>query len=304
MRQGLVGVDVGGTTVKALLLAQDGEVLAADRRQSTGDPDALVELIAEIAGELAETASTPPAAVGVVVPGIVDEAAGQALFSANLGWRDVPFRALLAGRFPVPVAFGHDVRAGGLAECRLGAARGHGDVLFLAIGTGIAAAIITGGRPLAGGGLAGEVGHLVVRPGGEPCGCGARGCLETVASASAIARRYAELTGHPSPDARTVVERMRAGDPAASGVWRDAVHALADVLTTIRGLLAPEVVVVGGGLAEAGDDLLGPLTEQLSGARPPWWPEQVGRDPTLVRARLGDRAGAVGAALMAGDALR
>jgi glucokinase len=229
-----------------------------------------------------------PAAIGLVVPGVVDEAAGLAVFSANLGWRDLPLRDLLEERTGLPVAFGHDVRAGGLAEGALGAARGVRDFLFLALGTGVAGAAVLDGRPYAGGGYAGEIGHVVVEPGGRECGCGARGCLETVASAGAIAARY----GHGATAAQ-VAARCAAGDPDARRVWREAVDALAGALAMYVGALAPAAIVVGGGLAEAGDQLLAPLGAALD--------ERLTfqRRPRLCRAALGDQAGRLGAALLA-----
>jgi glucokinase len=125
----------------------------------------------------------------VAVPGIVDEAAGLAVFSQNLGWRDAPLRDMIAERTGLPTAFGHDVRTGALAEARLGAGRGCGDSLFLTIGTGISAALLLDGRPYSAHGYAGEIGHVDVGR-SEPCACGATGCLEAIASAAAIARRH------------------------------------------------------------------------------------------------------------------
>jgi glucokinase len=235
------------------------------------------------------------AAAGVVVPGIIDEARGVAVFSANLGWRDLPLRALLEARTGLPVGLGHDVRAGALAEATLGAARGEADVLFVPVGAGIAAAAIVDGRLLVAGGYAGELGHLQVDPDGEPCGCGGRGCLETVASGAALARRYAARAGRPAAGAAAVAERVRAGDPDAEAVWADAVAALAQGLAAAVALLGSRLVVVGGGLAGAGDLLLRPLTEQLLARLSPG----STRVPRLVLAALGDQAGCLGAALLA-----
>ena len=284
----VIALDLGGTSLKAGLVDPAGETLRVLRRPSRREqgPDAVVAGLLEAVGELASDAQ--PAAIGLVVPGIVDEAAGLAAFSANFGWRDLPLRALLEERTGLPVAFGHDVRAGGLAEGRLGAARGVRDFLFLALGTGVAGAAVVDGRPYAGGGYAGEIGHVVVEPGGRECGCGARGCLETVASAAAIAARY----GHGATAAQ-VAARCAAGEPEACHVWRAAVEALADALAMYVSVLAPELIVVGGGLSEAGDQLLAPLGAALD--------ERLTfhRRPRLCRAALGDQAGRLGAALLA-----
>jgi glucokinase len=301
----VVALDVGGTTMKGAVVGPDGATRCPLRRPTPHDqgPDAVVAAIGAALGELQEDArqsGLEVAAAGVVVPGIVDEARGLAVFSANLGWRDLPLRALLEARTGLPVGFGHDARAGALAEATLGAARGERDVLFVPVGAGIAGAAIVDGRPLVAGGYAGELGHLQVDPAGEPCGCGGRGCVETVASGPALARRYAARSGRPvAGAAAAVAAAVRAGDPDAVAVWADAVAALAQALAAAVGVLASRVVVVGGGLAGAGDLLLRPLAEALParlspGAMPV---------PRLVLTALGDQAGCLGAALLARRAL-
>ena len=255
----VIALDLGGTSLKAGLVDRDGSTLVATRRPArrAAGPDAVVAGVLDAINRLAAAATEAdlvPVAIGLVVPGIVDEAAGVAVFSANFGWRDVPLCALLEERTGLPVAFGHDVRAGGRAEGALGAARDVRDFLFLALGTGVAGAAVLDGRPYAGGGYAGEIGHVVVEPGGRECGCGARGCLETVASAAAIAARYGG-----GVTAADVAARCLAGDPVACAVWNEAVEALADALAMYVSVLAPELIVLGGGLSEAGEQLLGPL---------------------------------------------
>ncbi|MGW6549366.1 ROK family protein, partial [Streptomyces sp. NPDC055051] len=182
----VIALDVGGTGMKAALVGLDGQLLYEERR-ATGrqhGPDAVVESILGFAGELRahgrERLGTTAEAAGVAVPGIVDSEGGIVVYAANLGWRDVPLRELLSrGLGGVPVALGHDVRTGGLAEGRIGAGRGSDRFLFVSLGTGIAAAIgIDGGIEAGARGCAGEIGHIVVRPGGPVCGCGGRGCLE------------------------------------------------------------------------------------------------------------------------------
>ncbi len=197
----VIALDVGGTVIKCALVGPDGDVRHAERHPTGRDrgPDAVVATILDVAEGLAGTARESglrPVAVGLVVPGIVDEVAGVAVWSANLGFREVPLKALVDKQVGLPAALGHDVRAGGLAEARLGAGRGYRHVFVVPIGTGIAAAHVVDGRVFAGAhGAAGEIGHIVVRPDGPACGCGQRGCLESVASAAAVARRYAERTG-------------------------------------------------------------------------------------------------------------
>ena len=193
----------------------------------------------------------------------------------------------------MPVALGHDVRTGGLAEFTVGAATGVRNAMFMPIGTGIAAAVLVDGHRLDADGYAGEIGHIVVDPGGAVCGCGVRGCLETLGSAASIARRYAEAVGRPVTRAAEVADAVRAGDADAVRVWQDAVDALATAITTAITLLAPEVIAIGGGLAESGETLLEPLRAALDGRT------TFQRTPRLVRATLGDNAGCIGAALLA-----
>jgi glucokinase len=294
----VIAIDVGGTGMKCALVDGAGTLLHTERHPTGAarGPEAVVATILAIAAGLAARAQSRGAAaeaVGIVVPGVVDERHGVATWSANVGFRDVPLRHLLSKHLDLPAALGHDVRAGGAAEARLGAGRGYEHMIFLAIGTGIAGAHVVGGVSFAGAhGAAGEVGHLIVRPGGPKCGCGALGCLEAVASAAAIGRTYAERTG-TTATAADVATRAAAGEPTAQAVWADAVDALADGLHATVTLNDPEVVVVGGGLAEAGDALLVPLDAALAGKL------TFQRRPAVVRAALGDEAGCLGAGLLA-----
>ncbi|PZF90819.1 ROK family protein [Micromonospora deserti] len=298
----VVALDVGGTGMKCALVRPDGSTLHTERHPTDAGrgPDAVVDTILAVADGLAGKARADgltPVALGVVVPGVVDEARGMAVWSANVGFRNVPLRELAWTRLGLPTAVGHDVRAGGLAEARLGAGRGAGHVLFVAIGTGIAAAHVVGGSAAVGAhGAAGEIGHILVRPGGPRCGCGRPGCLEAVASAAAIARRYAELTGAPA-SAAEVADRASAGEAVAGQVWREAVEALADGLATGQSLFDVEAVVLGGGLARAGARLFDPLRAAVHERM------TFHREPRLVPAALGDEAGCLGAALLALDSL-
>ncbi|MFE1247088.1 ROK family protein [Streptomyces sp. NPDC058741] len=300
----VIALDVGGTGMKAALAGPDGRVLHRARRATGREqgPDAVVAGILDFAAELraygVDHWGTPASAAGVAVPGIVDEAEGVAAYAANLGWRDVPLRGLLAERLGVPVALGHDVRTGGLAEGRLGAGRGADRFLFVALGTGIAGAIGVDGRVEAGAhGFAGEIGHIVVRPGEDPCPCGQAGCLERFASAAAVSRAWAAASGTPGADAAGCAKAVDAGDPRALAVWQRAVDALADGLVTALTLLDPRVLIIGGGLAEAGSTLFTPLREAIRGRI------TFQKQPSLVPAALGEAAGCLGAGLLAWDLL-
>ena len=294
----VVGLDVGGTVMKAVAVGPDGAVTARLRRPTgAGDgPAALMERVVTLLAWMRDDLSSRGevlTAVGLAVPGVIDEAAGIVHFAANLGWRDQEVTRFVAERLGTPVYLGHDVRSGAIAEGVLGAARGIEDFLFLPIGTGIAAALVLGGQVRAGPrGLAGELGHLVVEPGGPPCRCGARGCLEALASASALARRYRQRVPGPALGAAAVVALAVGGDQDALAVWSSAVEALGRVLAGVQSLLDLELVVVGGGLANSGRLLadLGAAIESRLTCQVP---------PRLVRAALGDEAGSLGAALLA-----
>ncbi|MGW4224911.1 ROK family protein [Streptomyces bauhiniae] len=301
----VVALDVGGTSMKAALVGEDGAVLHRARRATGREdgPEAVVENLLAFAADLrahgAGHLGAPALAAGVAVPGTVDEATGTALYSANLGWRDVPLRALLTERLGMPVALGHDVRTGGLAEGRAGAGRGAGRFLFVALGTGIAGAIgLAGGVEAGAHGFAGEIGHIVVRPGGRPCPCGQTGCLERYASAAAVGTAWAEASGRADADAADCARAVAAGDPAAARVWTEAVDALADGLVTALTLLDPGTLIVGGGLAEAGDVLFRPLGAAVERRL------TFQAAPVLVPAALGEAAGCLGAALLAQDLLQ
>ncbi|MCX5406314.1 ROK family protein [Streptomyces sp. NBC_00335] len=301
----VIALDVGGTGMKAALVAADGTLLHEARRATGRErgAEAVVETIQDFAAELLdlgrERFATTASAAGVAVPGIVDAENGIAVYAANLGWRDVPMRELLGRRLGgIPVALGHDVRTGGLAEGRIGAGRGADRFLFVPLGTGIAGAIGIAGRIEAGAhGYAGEIGHIVVRPGGPACGCGQRGCLETLASASAVSRAWAAASGDPDADAADCAKAVESGDERAREVWLAAIGALADGLVTAITLLDPRTLIIGGGLAEAGETLFTPLRTAVE--------ERVTfqRLPHIVPAALGDTAGCLGAGLLAWDLL-
>ncbi|MFF0435612.1 ROK family protein [Streptomyces sp. NPDC004327] len=226
----------------------------------------------------------------------MDDQRQRAVHSVNIGWRDLPLAARLQDACRLPVTLGHDVRAGALAENTIGAARGSRNTLFVPVGTGVSAAVICDGRLLHADGYVGELGHVVVEPGGRQCACGSRGCLETVASAAAIQEGYAARCGRPIDGSAEVADRVSRGDADARTVWDRAVAALATALATATTMLAPELIVIGGGLAEAGELLLRPLRARLDEAL------TFQRRPLLVRAALGDRSGCLGAGLSAWEA--
>lgn len=287
----IVAIDIGGTSIKSAAVerpASLADTLLGDvRRDATpiGDASVLVDAVARLVASYGDVE-----AVGLVMPGVLDVPRGRVRAAGNMQLFDEPIVEPLQAILGIPISFEHDVRAGALAELHAGAARGRRDAAFLPIGTGIAAAFIIDGEVRAADGYMGEVGHAYVGP-DELCVCGLRGCLEAVASAAAIARRYA--VGGGSGDAAHVIARAAAGDVLASRVWNDAVSGLALACAWIANLLGPEVIIIGGGLARAGDALFTPLREQLQARL------SFQRLPELLPAVHGDDAGCVGAAVLA-----
>ena len=295
----MLAFDVGGTDIKAALVDTVGSVLEIVRvptpRDGANTADAVVAQVSELRRLFRVShPEVHPEAAGLLVPGHVDDESGVGIFSENLGWRNFPFRDRAESALGLPVAFSHDVRGAGEAEHRLGAAAPYRDVVFMAIGTGIAGAVYIRGNLYTGGGMAGEMGHSKVADGPE-CVCGGRGCLEAIASTSAIARRYTQATGVAVDGARDVLDRAKFGDPRAREIWEGALDALALDLAHTTALLAPEAIVFGGGLSQAGADLLKPLERRLDALL------TFQRRPMLLCASIGEDAGVIGAALQARD---
>jgi glucokinase len=281
----VLGIDVGGTRIKAARFSADGELLARVEAATPAGP----EVTATVRFLAAELRRADTVAAGVVLPGVIDRANGVVRWSANLGWRDVPLRTQLAADLGLPVVLEHDVTAAALAEH---AASGT-DLFYVGLGTGIGAANVVHGAVSPGAsGLAGELGHAPVRTDGETCSCGQVGCLEVYASAASIARRYV-ARGGPAGSSSADVVAAQGVDPLAAEVWRDAVEALGVALATATLLLDPARIVLGGGLATAGEALVAPVAEALA-ARLKWRPA-----PAVSASTLGLDAGVRGAALVA-----
>lgn len=319
----VIGVDVGGTDLKGSVSDGSGTELSRLRRRTPvadGVP-AVVTAIVDLVEELRSGTdpAVPVRGIGLIFPGVVEATAGMARYSVNIGWRDLPLREIVSERVGLPVAIDHDVRAGGLAELTLGAARGSREALFLPIGTGIAGAVISNGVVVTGAQhTAGEIGHIPVYPDGERCACGQRGCTETYASASALPRRYAaaaaDQTRAAAADQRQaaaaepgstlpvraedVIALAAAGDPLARTVFDEAITALGRALVTYTMLMDPSVIVVGGGMVRAGSALLDPLADAVRSGLT--WRDA----PAIVAARFGSDAGRVGAALVGWQAVQ
>lgn len=294
----VVAFDVGGTDTKAALFDASGTMLGLSRtptpHRGAQTAEAVLDRLDQLtAGFARDFPAVTPVAGGFLVPGLVDDEQGIGVHAANLNWSNVPFKSLAEDRLGMPVTFSHDVRGAGKAEYLLGAAVPFRDVVVLVIGTGIASALFLGGRAHLADGFAGEIGHSIVDPAGPACPCGARGCLEAIASAGAIARLYAEQSGETPAGAKDVLGRAAAGDPIAAEVWNNALDALALSIAQVAAVIAPQAIVIGGGLAQAGDTLFVPLRARVDAML------SFHRRPELIPAKIGENAGLIGAALLA-----
>jgi glucokinase len=307
-----IGIDVGGTKIAAARVGADGRIV--DRAvvpSPADDPDAIVDAMVAAAEAVRGTGVT---AAGISAAGMVEAGTGIMRFAPNLAWRDLDLRVRVGTPIGLPTVVENDNNAAAWGEHRFGAGRGRRHVLFVGVGTGIGGGIIIDGILLRGAhGFAAEIGHFVVQPDGERCGCGNRGCWETVASGSAITRearnavtrhahsRIAELAGG-DPDRATgamVTQAAGEGDPAARGILAEVGHRLGEGIGGLVNILDPELVIVGGGAAEAGDLLLEParMAFRMTVEAPDHRPEVP-----IVPAELGTDAGVIGAATLALDA--
>ena len=305
----ILALDVGGTktTVAAFAGPPTGELRPLRpivRFTTPRDPNAFLDALASAATD-ALPPGTHPAAIGAGVPGPLDAAAGIVHYSTNLGWRDLPFSALVSERFGgVPVSMDDDANAGALGEAFAGAGRGADPFVYLPLGTGLGSGVIVGGAVVAGAhGAAGEVGHLAFGDRDGPrCNCGLRNCVETWCAGLGLARRAKETwpaarlsDGTRAPrDAMAVFALARTGDPEAVALVAKARRALATALAAVMAALDPAVVCVGGsiGLAEPGftRDAFRDATSLVHWA--------TGRRTRLRRPLLGDASVLLGAAVL------
>jgi len=291
----VIGIDAGGTEIKAGLL-QGGEILESERfptGRESGAYHAQEQVL--LAAETMHKKFPQAQAIGLVVPGVVDADAGIARYSENIGWRDVHFGKMIHDMTGLPVGFGHDVRAGGIAESIYGASKGHANSLFMPIGTGIAGAMIMDGR-LFDDPYAGEIGHLNVGS-AYGCNCGSHGCLETVATGPSITRIYNERSGRAIGGSQEVLMAAKSGDAVAQEVWAEATQAIGIALMAYINIVAPELIVIGGGLSRAGADLIDPIVSYIDAHL------TFQRKPNICVAALGDSAGMIGAGILAVKAL-
>jgi glucokinase len=306
-----IGIDIGGTKIAGALVSKSGEILRLERRKTpAGDPKAIVDSVVDLIEQLSVGETVVSA--GVAAAGFIDAEQSTVYYAPNINWRSEPLRAELRERLPgFDITVDNDANAAGWAEYRFGAGRGVHDMTLLTIGTGVGGAIVADERLLRGGfGAAGEIGHLRVVPGGLPCGCGQRGCIEQYGSGRALLRMANEIAdaggiGQTLAEVRRqqgeltgalVAELIDADDPGAIAALRELGNWLGQACASIGAVLDPEVFVFGGGVASAGEKLLDPIREAYLAHLPArgFHPE-----PRFTTAELVNDAGVVGAADLA-----
>ncbi len=312
-----LGIDVGGTGIKGAAVGDDGVLRhRSERRTPAQDVDAIAGAIADLVRELTDTCQQEGGAVGAVgvaCAGFVDAAGATVLFAPNLAWRDAPLKARLEDAVGRPIFLENDANAAAWGEFRAGGAKDADDMLLVTVGTGVGGGIVSDGELLRGSeGVAAEIGHLRMVPDGIRCGCGNRGCLEAYASGTALVREGRELVSGGSPHAGAlsdlceqdpqrltgymITQAARAGDPAATELYADLGRWLGEGIASLVAVLDPELVVIGGGVSEAGELLLAPtrtaFARQLTG-------RGHRRQADIVPAQLGNDAGMIGAADLA-----
>ncbi|HEX7463817.1 MAG TPA: ROK family protein [Actinomycetota bacterium] len=304
-----LGIDVGGTKIAALRVARDGAVLARAMVPTPAeDPEATIGAMIEVATDLITPAVV---AVGVGAAGMVDVGEGILRYAPNLAWRELPIARLMREALELPCQVDNDGNVAAWGEYRFGAGRGYRHMLLVTVGTGIGGGIVAGRRLFRGAhGFAAEIGHVIVEPGGPPCGCGNRGCWEQVASGQAIGRLGGAAIGE-RPDSvlarlaenepanvrgEMVTEAAREGDETAVGILGEVGRRLGEGIAGLVNVLDPQVVVIGGGAAAAGELLLEPARKAFMKAVE--GPDHRPQVPIVV-GELGNDAGAVGAAALA-----
>jgi len=304
-----VGIDVGGTNLKAGLVDEAGRILAVKRIPlDFRGPDAFAQTLAELSGAVMEAGNVSADAVesvGMGLPGSVS--GGDILFITNIPMENVPLEKLFRQHLDLPLLLGNDADCAAVGEYFCGAGRGTRDFAVVTLGTGIGAGLVLDGK-LRGGRTSSEAGHLVIRHNGEPCNCGRRGCWERYASATALVRMTRKaMEVHPESalhaaaaaggvEGRTAFDAAEAGDETALAVCREYVEYLADGVVSLINILRPEVLAVGGGVSAAPEHLLiEPLRELVERE---CYARHGGRATRVLPAELGNDAGLIGAALL------
>ena len=305
-----IGIDLGGTNI-AVGVVNDRYEIVARRSVPTGAERPAEEVIRDMGDAVeealrqAELTAVDCASMGVGSPGACDPQTGVVKRAYNLNWFDVPVCRMLHQRFGIPVRLGNDANCAALAEVVAGAAVGCQDMVLITLGTGVGSGIISRGKILSGlRGGAGEAGHMLLVLDGEPCTCGRRGCWEAYSSATALIRQARQaaaehpeslLAGAEEITGKTVFDAADRGDETANAVVDRFCDYLGAGVTNIVNALAPEVILIGGGISRQGERLLAPVRRYVEKN---CFGGPEGAIPIIAAARLGNDAGIIGAAAL------
>lgn len=303
-----LGVDLGGTRVRAALVTAGGRVLrrAEERTEALGGPARILSQIEDLAGRLIDGTRTPCLkGIGVSLPGPIDTVAGIAMEIPTLpGFAGVPLKAELEKRFAFPVRLENDGIAAAIGEWRFGAGRGLENLVYVTVSTGLGGGVIADDRVLRGRmGMAGHIGHMAFVPDGLSCPCGNRGCFEAYGSGTAFARRARTaarrhgkslLGGHGAGiDSRSVFAAARNGDPLAGRLVDEEAEILGRGFVSLLHVFSPDILIMGGGLSHEFSRLLPGIQRYIARRAMPAF-----REVKLVRAALGQNSGLIGAAAL------
>lgn len=308
-----IGIDLGGTAVKAGVVDENHQVVCSHSLPSDHNFDRAVDGLAAaaeaVAAKVGLRVSDFPC-VGVGIPSTVNPHTKRLVFANNTGWRDAPIGEALEQRLGIPVYIGNDANCAVIGEALAGAARGRQSVVMLTLGTGVGGGILLGGKLFTGGdGMGVELGHTPLVHGGYRCTCGIEGCLESYASVTALIRQTRQaMEEHPESalhayvaahngqvDGRTVFDCAQAGDEVSAAVVDRYLEYLANGIGGLITVFRPEVFLIGGGLSAQGDNLIRPLNEKV--LRYVYSSDLIGVPP-IVKATLGNAAGTIGAAYL------
>lgn len=317
MNTNVIGVDMGGTKILAAVVNAEGRILADAKIPTKADKRAtvVIDRIASCIQKAMDKSRVDPRsiqAVGIGAPGPLDPGTGVVIFAPNLGWKDVPLKAELETRTGIHTFVDNDVNVGTLGEHTFGAGQNVQNLVGIFVGTGIGGGIIMQGELFHGASkTAGEIGHIIVKAGGPRCGCGTRGCLEALASRTAMTKQFqkailkkgkksilSELTGGDLGLIRsgTLAKAIQRKDKLTLKVLKRATKYLGVGIGSIVNFLNPEMIVLGGGVVEALDDT---FLDNIRAAVEKYALPNTLNGVQIVRAKLGDDAGILGAAALA-----
>lgn len=311
--QVVAGIDIGGTKIAVALENLSGEKIAARQLPTRVEigPDAVIEEVSRVLEEMLDENRVRLVSIGIGCPSPIDLEKGLVMAPSNLpDWNNFPIVKLFSERFKVPVILDNDANTAALGEFVYGAGRGYQNIVYITVSTGIGGGIILNGEIFHGVSAgAGELGHTIVQPDGVRCNCGSTGCLETICAGVHIARRAREklaagvpslmnelAANHNEVSAKTVVDALRQNDKLAADIWEETCRFLAIGVGNIITLLAPEAVIIGGGIASAAGELLfAPLRRMV-----PNFVSMIPKEKiNIIPAQLGGESGAAGALVIA-----